>query len=223
MVLPSRRNAYFYKKWCSRRGETHIFSAWEALASKIGAPVEAKRSLSHFGRHLGVWNLVRACSHLVRACSALVRACSTLVRACLNLVQARSNQGRARSNRGSRTLEPGSSTLEPGSSTLEPGSSVLERGSSVLEPRRAGGSKWCSRRGETFTFRKSCALVEARRTFSHLGKFWRLKSVLPSRRNAHFHMLGAILKYRTWFEHARTRFERARRWFERARRWFERV
>ena len=106
---------------------------------------------------------------------------------------------------------------------LEPGSSVLEHGSSVLEPRWAGGSKWCFRQGKTLTFRKSGALVEARRTFSHLGKLWRLKSVLPSRRNAHFDILGAILGYGTWFEHARTWFERARRWFERARRWFERA
>ena len=69
---------------------------------------------------------------------------------------------------------------------------------------RAGGSKWCSRRGETLTFRKSGALVEARRTFSHLGKLWRLKSMLPSRRNADFHILSAILGCRTWFERART-------------------
>ena len=49
MVLPSRRNAHFEKKWCSRRGETLVFIFWEALGLKSGALVEAKRSFSHFG------------------------------------------------------------------------------------------------------------------------------------------------------------------------------
>ena len=54
VVLSSRPNAHFYKKWCSRRGQTHIFTILGALAFKSGAPVEAKCSLSHFGGHLGV-------------------------------------------------------------------------------------------------------------------------------------------------------------------------
>ena len=52
MVLPSRRNAHFEKKWCSRRGETLVFTCWEALGLKSGALVEAKRSFSHFGLFL---------------------------------------------------------------------------------------------------------------------------------------------------------------------------
>ena len=49
VMLPSRRNAHFQKKWCSRRGETLVFVFWGALGFKDGAFVEAKRSFSHFG------------------------------------------------------------------------------------------------------------------------------------------------------------------------------
>ena len=55
-----------------------------------------------------------------------------------------------------------------------------------------GFSKWCSRRGETLTLRKSGALVEARRSFSYFEELWVLKVVLSSRPNAHFEILGSF-------------------------------
>ena len=52
------------------------------------------------------------------------------------------------------------------------------------------GLKWCSRRGQTLTLRKSGALVEVKRSISYFGELRVSKVVLPSRRNARFHFSG---------------------------------
>ena len=59
-------------------------------------------------------------------------------------------------------------------------------------PQAGGGSgpKWCPRRGQTLTLRKSGALVEVKRSISHFWELWVSKVVLSSRRNARFHFPG---------------------------------